>query len=110
MPRYRAGDCRSDQGEVVGVDGVDEVRLDFYSAPHCALCDSALAELVPLAAELGFVICVVDISGDPDLERRYRPRIPVAEVAGRTAFKFRVDEGRVRKLVARASRLRGWGV
>ena len=67
------------------------------------MCAVALDELVPLAAELGFLIRVVDISGDPDLERRYRTRIPVAEVDGRTAFKFRVDEGRVRKLVARAA-------
>ncbi len=85
------------------MDAVGGVRLDLYSAPDCSLCDRALDELAPLAAELGFVVRVLDISGDPDLERRYRVRIPVAEVAGRTAFKFRVDEGRVRKLVAMAA-------
>lgn len=85
------------------MDGVAGVRLDLYSAPGCSLCEVALAELAPLAAELGFTIRVVDISGDPDLERRYRPRIPVAEIGGRTVFKYRVDQGRLRELVAWAA-------
>lgn len=79
------------------------VRLDLYSAPGCTPCGVALDALAPLAVELGFTIRVVDISGDPDLERRYRSRIPVAEVGGRTVFKYRVDESRLRELVAWAA-------
>jgi thioredoxin reductase (NADPH) len=86
------------------VGDIGGVRLDLYSAPGCTLCDVALEALAPLAAELGFAIRVVDISGDPDLERRYRSRLPVAEVGGRTVFKYRVDESRVRELVAWAER------
>lgn len=79
------------------------IQVDLYSAPGCTLCDTALEDLAPLAAELGFSVRVVDISGDPALERRYRERIPVGEVRGRTAFKYRVDEPRLRALVAWAA-------
>lgn len=75
------------------------VELVLFSAPDCCLCDQALTDLEALRLELRFTIRVVDISGDPELEARYRARIPVAEVGGRTAFKYRVDEERVRRLV-----------
>ena len=34
---------------------------------------------------------MVDISGDPELESAYREQIPVVFVAGRKAFKYRVE-------------------
>jgi len=78
------------------------VELVFYSAPECHLCEIALARAGELASELGLSLRVVDISNDPDLESRYRSRIPVAEIEGRTAFKYEVDEARVQRLVAEA--------
>ncbi|MCZ7663687.1 MAG: glutaredoxin family protein [Thermoleophilia bacterium] len=79
------------------------VELVLYSAPECSLCDKALQELRPLRDELGFGVRVVDISGDEELELRYRRRLPVGEVGGRTAFKYRVDADRVRRLVREAA-------
>ncbi len=76
--------------------------VHLYSADDCSLCRVALADLAPLAKELGLLVRVVDITGDPRLEARYRSRIPVAEICGRAVFKYRVDEVRLRKMVARA--------
>jgi glutaredoxin-like protein DUF836 len=48
--------------------------------------------------ELPFELDEVDISGDPELELRYRPWLPVVEIDGERAFYFTVpaDELRVR--------------
>jgi thiol-disulfide isomerase/thioredoxin len=78
------------------------VEVTFYSAPGCSLCDEALVQLEPLARELGLTVRVVDISMDSALEAAYRSRIPVAEVGGRVAFKYRLNERRLRRLVAQA--------
>lgn len=78
------------------------MELVFYSAPDCHLCEVALARLAELAAELDLTVRAVDISTDADLEHRYRSRIPVGEIQGRTAFKCQVDEGRIRRMVAEA--------
>lgn len=74
--------------------------VHLYSAADCSLCHVAEADLAPLAMELGLLVRVVDISGDPQLEARYRSRIPVAEIRGRTVFKYAVDEVRLREVVA----------
>jgi len=38
--------------------------------------------------ELGFDLAVVDVSGDPELERRYRAELPVVEIDGVRAFTY----------------------
>lgn len=83
-------------------DRTAPIELVFYSAPECHLCEAGLARAGELAAELDISVRVVDISRDPGLESRYRSRIPVGEIEGRTAFKYEVDENRVRRLVAEA--------
>ncbi|MBU2603954.1 MAG: glutaredoxin family protein [Actinobacteria bacterium] len=77
------------------------VIVDLFSAADCSLCRVALADLAPLAKELGLVVHMVDIAGDPRLEARYRSRIPVAEIRGHTVFKYELDEARLREMVAR---------
>ena len=44
-----------------------------------------MRERVPFELEL------VDIGGDPDLERRYREHLPVVEIDGERAFVYFVD-------------------
>ena len=83
-------------------DPTTPIELVFYSAPECHLCEIGLARAWELAAELGISVRVVDISLDPGLESRYRSRIPVGKIRGRTAFKYEVDEARLRRLVAEA--------
>jgi hypothetical protein len=38
-----------------------------------------------------FELEVVDIGGDPELERRYREHLPVVEIDGERAFTYFVD-------------------
>jgi glutaredoxin len=75
--------------------------VTLYGRPGCHLCDDARAVLVPLAAQLGFALEEVDIEGDDDLHRRYLERIPVVALDGEELFDFFVDEGILRRSIAR---------
>ena len=79
------------------------VEVVVYGAPGCHLCDIAKAQLAELAGPLGFTLRTVDIEADPELERAYREQIPVVFVAGRKAFKYRVDAAELRRRVTAAA-------
>ena len=49
-----------------------------------------------MRGELEFELVEVDISGDPALELRYRPWLPVVEIDGERAFYFTVDADELR--------------
>jgi hypothetical protein len=51
-------------------------------------------------AEVPFRLELVDIGGDPELERRYRAELPVLEIDGERAFTYFVDQ---KALAARLS-------
>jgi len=70
--------------------------VTFYVARDCHLCERARDELGALSAELGFAVDEVDITGDPELERRYREWIPVVEVGGERVSVYRVEPARLR--------------
>jgi hypothetical protein len=70
-----------------------------YSRPECGLCDELIVELAPLLGPVDRVM-VVDISGDPELERRYGQRIPVLLADGEFVCAHRLDADRVRALLA----------
>jgi hypothetical protein len=44
----------------------------------------------------------VDITGDDDLEARYREWLPVVEIDGERAFVYHVDEAAYRRKVSQA--------
>jgi glutaredoxin len=79
------------------------VEVVLYGAPGCHLCDVAKDVLDRQRELLGFELQVVDISGDPELERSYREQIPVVFVDGRKAFKYRVDPLELARRVTSAS-------
>jgi Glutaredoxin-like domain (DUF836) len=61
--------------------------------------------LESVRAEQPFELEEVDISGDPDLEERYRELLPVVEIDGARAFTYFVPpEGLRRRLAQAASR------
>jgi hypothetical protein len=74
--------------------GTPRVRL--YVADGCHLCGVAV-EVVRTVCGGDFEL--VDISGDPDLERRYRAVIPLVEIDGEERFRFEVDEEDLRALL-----------
>ena len=73
------------------------VEVRVYSAAGCHLCEVAKALLEREREAGGFDLVEVDITGDPDLEAAYREQIPVVFVAGRKAFKYRVDPVELRR-------------
>jgi len=70
-------------------------RVVLYTAAGCSLCERARAVL----DGEGVAYEEVDISGDSELEARYREWLPVVEIDGRRAFVYHVQpEGLRRKL------------
>ena len=69
----------------------------LYHAPGCHLCERARAVLEGLRTELGFELREVDISGDPELEARYRELLPVVEIDGVQSFVYYVPEDAFRR-------------
>lgn len=74
-------------------------RVTIYSRPGCHLCDEmkAIVELVSRSTLVE--IEEIDISSDPALEARYGLEIPVLEIEGKKAAKFRVGEMELRKML-----------
>ena len=54
-----------------------------------------------MRAEVPFELEEVDIGGDPELERRYRERIPVVAIDGEEAFTYFVPPDALRSRLAR---------
>jgi glutaredoxin len=80
------------------VGSIRKVRL--YSAQGCHLCESARRVLEGVRADVAFELEEIDISGDPELEKRYRERLPVVVIDGEEAFTFYVHpDGLRRRLV-----------
>jgi glutaredoxin len=73
-----------------------EKTVTLVVARDCHLCERAREELGALAVELGFGVEEVDITGRPELERRYREWIPVIEVSGERVSVYRVEVGPLR--------------
>ena len=76
-----------------------DVRV--YVADGCHLCGPAVETV---RAVCGDAFTLVSITGDEELERRYRTRLPVVELDGDPLFTFGVDEDDLRAaLAARAT-------
>lgn len=69
----------------------------LYSARGCHLCESARRVLERVRSDTPFDLEEIDITGDADLERRYRERIPVVVVDGEEAFTYFVHPDAVRR-------------
>jgi glutaredoxin len=72
-------------------------HVTLYAAAGCHLCASAKSVLEQVRAEHPFELEEVEITGDPELERRYRERIPVVAVDGVEAFTFFVHPDGLRR-------------
>ncbi len=72
----------------------------LYHAADCHLCERARGVL---EAELGDEFEEVDITGDEELETRYREWLPVVEIGGERAFVYFVDPDALRRRLAQTS-------
>ena len=90
-------------------DGTDSVsprpptvRVVFFRAAGCHLCERAGEQLEALRRELGFEVEEVWIDGDPELEARYRELIPVVEIDGQRVCTYYVQPEPFRRKLAAA--------
>ncbi|HWK74103.1 MAG TPA: glutaredoxin family protein [Povalibacter sp.] len=73
------------------------VAWTVYSREGCSLCEQLMAELAELLGPAAAAAAsVVDIGGDPELERKYGQRIPVLLADGEFVCAYRLDVERVR--------------
>ena len=63
--------------------------------------------LESVRAEQDFELEEVDISGDPELEARYREWLPVVEIDGARAFTYFVQPDALRRKLAQAGASEG---
>ena len=76
------------------------IFLQLYSRPGCHLCDDMKAIVARVAREVPLTLQEIDISTDPELEARYGPEIPVLEIEGKKAAKYRISENELRRMLA----------
>ncbi|RNM16694.1 glutaredoxin family protein [Nocardioides pocheonensis] len=81
---------------------MNDVRVTVYGKPGCHLCEDAVEVVARVCAELGTTYAEVDITADPDLQRRFGEQIPVTFVDGAQHDFWRVDERRLRAALGRA--------
>jgi glutaredoxin len=72
----------------------------LYTREACSLCKTARAVILAVKREVEFTFREVDIDGDPELFEEHKHDIPVIEIDGRRAFKYRVDADTLRKRLA----------
>ena len=75
-------------------------KVRLYSAQGCSLCGPVRRRLEEVRSELPFAFEEVDITGIPELERKYREWLPVVEIDGERAFVYRVDVDELRTRLA----------
>ena len=75
-------------------------RVLLYSKPGCHLCDDARTVVERVCAESGTWYDEVDITSDPALMKKYGEQIPVTFVDGAQHDFWRVDENRLRAVLA----------
>ncbi len=76
------------------------ISVVIYSRPGCHLCDEMKTVVERVGRAWPLRVSEIDISGDPDLERRYGVEIPVLLVDGRKAAKYRVSESELERILA----------
>ncbi len=88
------------------LDGSEEVdhptTLVLYSRPDCHLCDVAKPLVLEVAQRLGVPVAERNVEDDPRWEMAYGTQVPVAFLAGRKLFKYRVDPNRLARQLAAA--------
>jgi glutaredoxin len=74
--------------------------VSVLTRPGCHLCAEALQVVAAVCAETGTGWTEQDITGDPELTRRYTDEVPVTFVDGSQHDYWRVDPDRLRAALA----------
>jgi glutaredoxin len=75
------------------------VSVTVYTRDHCHLCEQAVDTIERVADEEGVAVALelVDVDTDEQLREQYGERVPYVLIDGSPAFKYRVDEARLRR-------------
>jgi hypothetical protein len=76
---------------------VREVVL--YTRDGCSLCRAAKAQILRVRQQVAFEFREIDIGSEGELYDEHRYDIPVVEVDGRRAFKYRVDPDALKRML-----------
>lgn len=76
-------------------------RVVVFSRHDCCLCDQALEEVRRARQQVPFDLEVVDVDVDASLAARYGEEVPVIEIDGRKAFKYRVTRAELLRKLGR---------
>lgn len=77
-------------------------RVTLYTKDGCHLCEEARTLLDRVRKDMPFALEEVFLRDDDERFAEYRDSIPVVAVNGSTVFKYRVDERKLRALLAGA--------
>jgi len=78
--------------------------VEIYSKTDCHLCEEAKEILRRVQREIPFELTEIDISGESPLFEHLKEDIPVVFINGRKAFKYRIDEGKLRRRLRRGGK------
>jgi glutaredoxin len=78
---------------------MSDVSVTVYTRENCHLCAEAIETIERVADDEGVVLDMdlVDVDTDDELRETYGERVPYVLLDGAPAFKFRVDERRLRQ-------------
>ena len=76
-------------------------RVLVLTRSGCHLCDKAIEVVAAVCAETGDEYRVLDVDGDPELQRRYTDQVPVTFVDGAQHDFWRVDPVRLKAALLR---------
>ncbi len=73
----------------------------LLTRPECHLCEDARAVLMRVTADLGLTWRELSVDEAPDLGARFAEELPVLFIDGVQRDFWSIDEGRLRRLLAR---------
>jgi len=75
------------------------IELTLVSRSYCHLCHDMEAAVVPLVAELGATLRIVDVDADPELEAKYDELVPVLLLGEDELCHYFLDAAKVREVL-----------
>lgn len=79
------------------------IELILLSRNYCHLCHDMEVALVPLAAEFGATVEVLDVDANPVLEAKYDELVPVLLHGETELCHYFLDEPKTREYLAKVS-------
>lgn len=78
-------------------------EIVVYSKPDCCLCEEVKGQLARLQEQHAFTWREINILEDRAAYEQFKEEIPVIFIKGRKAFKYRIDEAVLLRLLKAAA-------